>query len=1045
MAKASIRDASGRIVQFEADDLSARRFVRGGTRHRPEEFLIAFPATADAAQATLTLEPWLADERPSLLDEPAISLTPSRRLALPVTESRPLTITATIASDRPSLSKEFVCRIVYSDESGEPIPPPYPGLFTMKLGKAGYFHVSGEPVDNRLRLERRVLPPPGARHMEIELTRWKTRAHPICLGLSVLETSLLPGVHTAPAEAPAVIEPVSWTPHPARARSIKCLDFLGPEAALRPDAPRDAWIDVDHEACAVELDISNAADVQIALRVTSETPAAGVEVTAAFRDRSGQAPPDQPTLIETRRWPVLSACRFFPPAGATGVSIRIRATGTADGNVRISNILRVATQRLGLSVVVAVYKAEELLPELLKALASQTLPHDRFEVIFVINGEPDGSERVIRKWHDAHRTIDAKIVHEDIASPGNARNRGAVEARFSHITFVDCDDTVSPGFLAGLFDALGEDIIAVADVVDITPEGEQLPDNAISEEIRMVRTLGAVPSLDTLRATSALSACKAIPTFYCRATPWLPSLRSGEDIAFHCGIYAKFEPVFRLADPQFGSVYRRWLRPGSLSRRPADFHFSVEERLDVIEALAGIRPRSTNARVRSFIDGKMEAQSDFISRFLHDHPERFADYANDVRKRDLTDFPEARIKQRSAARIVFAYCFPPFVDASAVTAAKRLVDYGAPCDVVSNQMRGVRASDPRMLSLIANVVARHTVLETPPSFSDGDAVAAYADLAVQTAEDFADRRQMPYASIYSRALWSASHYAGALFKLRYPDTAWEAEFSDPILKDTSGSDRIGDLPERWLDSRGFVDALRDRGLSLPFADRNLFYWCEVLAYAFADRLIFTNDSQLAYMLSYCPPALRGMVQEKSVVRPHPIVPAWAGRRRSTPGLRINGLNLAYFGSFYPARGFGRVFEALRDLDQTEREQLRLFIFTKNTDETAVEVQHAGLGDVVRVRPELPYVDFLEAMKDFDALIVNDVDNSVIGNPYLPSKLSDYASSGVPILALFQPGSELSRRPEPSFRCSLARPDFSTAFREVLKEMIASRDAPARKP
>ena len=58
---------------------------------------------------------------------------------------------------------------------------------------------------------------------------------------------------------------------------------------------------------------------------------------------------------------------------------------------------------------------------------------------------------------------------------------------------------------------------------------------------------------------------------------------------------------------------------------------------------------------------------------------------------------------------------------------------------------------------------------------------------------------------------------------------------------------------------------------------------------------------------------------------------------------------------------------------------------------------------------MSYLEFLNALTQFDALLVVDTDTSGTSyakNPFLPSKYSDYKGSGVPIWAMVEAGSPL---------------------------------------
>ena len=63
-------------------------------------------------------------------------------------------------------------------------------------------------------------------------------------------------------------------------------------------------------------------------------------------------------------------------------------------------------------------------------------------------------------------------------------------------------------------------------------------------------------------------------------------------------------------------------------------------------------------------------------------------------------------------------------------------------------------------------------------------------------------------------------------------------------------------------------------------DLRLFEWAERLAYALADRIVFTNPSQMEMMLGYCDdPRLVERVRSIAEISSHPVLP----RRLLRPG------------------------------------------------------------------------------------------------------------------------------------------------------------------
>ncbi|MEV2255381.1 CDP-glycerol glycerophosphotransferase family protein [Streptomyces sp. NPDC050147] len=91
-----------------------------------------------------------------------------------------------------------------------------------------------------------------------------------------------------------------------------------------------------------------------------------------------------------------------------------------------------------LAVVVPVYNVEEFLAPCLRSLAEQTMPD--LEVVMVNDGSTDGSPRIAREF--AAEDARFRLVEQENAGLGAARNAGVREARGRYLTFVDSDDVV---------------------------------------------------------------------------------------------------------------------------------------------------------------------------------------------------------------------------------------------------------------------------------------------------------------------------------------------------------------------------------------------------------------------------------------------------------------------------------------------------------------------------------------------------------------------------------------------------------------------------
>lgn len=106
-----------------------------------------------------------------------------------------------------------------------------------------------------------------------------------------------------------------------------------------------------------------------------------------------------------------------------------------------------------ISVIVPVYKAERYLERCVRSILSQTMTD--FELILVDDASPDTSGSLC----DQLARSDSRVVV--IHKPRNdgasaARNTGLDTARGTYVTFCDCDDMVSPSWLAHLLECADE-------------------------------------------------------------------------------------------------------------------------------------------------------------------------------------------------------------------------------------------------------------------------------------------------------------------------------------------------------------------------------------------------------------------------------------------------------------------------------------------------------------------------------------------------------------------------------------------------------------
>jgi glycosyltransferase involved in cell wall biosynthesis len=118
-------------------------------------------------------------------------------------------------------------------------------------------------------------------------------------------------------------------------------------------------------------------------------------------------------------------------------------------------------RQVRLSVIMPVYDVAQWLPECLASVESQDFRD--WELIVVDDGSPDDSVAIIEAWQSRRQVKGSvRIVRQDNAGLGAARNRGLTEVAGEYVAFLDSDDVLPPGswsLLVRSADASGSDVV----------------------------------------------------------------------------------------------------------------------------------------------------------------------------------------------------------------------------------------------------------------------------------------------------------------------------------------------------------------------------------------------------------------------------------------------------------------------------------------------------------------------------------------------------------------------------------------------------------
>lgn len=126
-------------------------------------------------------------------------------------------------------------------------------------------------------------------------------------------------------------------------------------------------------------------------------------------------------------------------------------------------------EKVKVSVIVPVYNAEKSLERALDSLRHQTLKD--IEFICVNDGSKDSSGAILERYALHDRRF--KVIHQQNAFVGAARNRGLDEAQGEYVGFMDNDDWVSPDYFEKLYDAAKEydaDMAVAEKILMVTQE-----------------------------------------------------------------------------------------------------------------------------------------------------------------------------------------------------------------------------------------------------------------------------------------------------------------------------------------------------------------------------------------------------------------------------------------------------------------------------------------------------------------------------------------------------------------------------------------------
>lgn len=361
--------------------------------------------------------------------------------------------------------------------------------------------------------------------------------------------------------------------------------------------------------------------------------------------------------------------------------------------------------------------------------------------------------------------------------------------------------------------------------------------------------------------------------------------------------------------------------------------------------------------------------------------------------------------------LAIIYTFCPYVDTSGNVFAKRIQsEIKERLTVITNKFVSNPPIDNTLTKLVEPYVYKRLEMQSTFTYRDWNHFNDFIDKAYEAYLKEVDEGE-EYKNLYSRSMSVITHLVAYKIKKHNPNIKWIAEFSDPIIKEVDGSERNVDIPISWLKENGL-----DRIFSEYDNNKNLFFISELLVYLYADEIIFTNELQKEFMLSYLKDKFFNInqhnilitsINQKIIVKPHPTLERKFYNMGSVNiNMNKKHINIGYFGNFNMNRGISEFVSSWDSLEHNKKKKIRLYIFTNMNADNIYKSIPNEIRDFIEIRKSLSYLDFLGVLDSFDFVLSLDTQaTKFLGiNPFLPSKISDYLGSNAKILAILEEGS-----------------------------------------
>ncbi len=105
-----------------------------------------------------------------------------------------------------------------------------------------------------------------------------------------------------------------------------------------------------------------------------------------------------------------------------------------------------------LSIILPVYNVENFIADCLDSLLCQDLDKSEYEIIFVDDGSPDDSYKVVEEYQKGNENI--RLIRQANSGVSTARNNGLKEAKGEYVWYIDPDDYILPNCIGSIISAM---------------------------------------------------------------------------------------------------------------------------------------------------------------------------------------------------------------------------------------------------------------------------------------------------------------------------------------------------------------------------------------------------------------------------------------------------------------------------------------------------------------------------------------------------------------------------------------------------------------